>query len=308
MVALSKEPTNDSFCLRPKPYNKNLKANTTLRLEFSCYKATLYEAAPNAFFVFHLDAAICEDFDLPTRVPGPAVPQETTIATVIHQWPPNNFKMKFGLQMISSVRGGWRIALQFSKPVAEISSLNTAKFVSKSKDGLTYYIENFPGQIQNANLKQCEKIKIEFSGKLASSSNTSLTADVLFQRKEPEYAEVNLQGTCPTKRIWTQTYREGWCHNDGNLSEYDGVLILWCYELWMKFQYQGWIKTQRQMKPKLDVFLIRKFFICNPSGIACAQNPIEIRIGMKAEQYCIWYVTFARMQPKRFMSSPVNDK
>ena len=200
MVALSKEPTNDSFCLRPKPYNKNLKANTTLRLEFSCYKATLYEAAPNAFFVFHLDAAICEDFDLPTRVPGPAVPQETTIATVIHQWPPNNFKMKFGLQMISSVRGGWRIALQFSKPVAEISNLNTATFVSKSKDGLTYYIENFPGQIQNANLKQCEKIKIEFSGKLASSSNPSLTADVLFQRKEPEYAEVNLQGTCPTKR------------------------------------------------------------------------------------------------------------
>ena len=41
------------------------------------------------------------------------------------------------------------------------------------------------------------------------------------------------------------------------------------------------------MKPKLDVFLTRKFFICNPSGIACAQNPIVIRIGMKAEQYCI---------------------
>lgn len=200
MVALSKEPTNDSFCLRPSPYNKNLKANTTLRLEFSCYKAKLYEAAPNAFFVFHPDAAICEDFDLPAPVPGPAVPQETTIATVIHQWPPNNFKMKFELQMISSVRGGWRIALQFSKPVAEISNLNTAKFVSKSKDGLTYYIENFPGQIQNVNLKQCEKIKIEFSGKLAFSSNTPLKADVLFQRKEPEYAEVNLQGTCPTKR------------------------------------------------------------------------------------------------------------
>ena len=199
MVALPKEPTNDSFCLRPRPYNKNLKANTTLRLEFSCYKAKLYEAAPNAFFVFHPDSAICDDFDLPAPVPEPAVPQETATATVIRQWPSNNFKMKFELQVINSVRGGWRIALQFSKPVAEISDLNSAKFASKSKDGLTYYIENFPGQIQNANLKQCEKIQIEFSGKLASSSNKPLTAEAKFERKEPEYAEVNLQGSCPTK-------------------------------------------------------------------------------------------------------------
>ena len=199
MVALPKKPTNDSFCLRPRPYNKKLQANTTLRLEFSCYKAKLYEAAPNAFFVFHPDSTICEDFGLPAPVPAPAVPLETAMATVIHQWPPNNFKMKFELQVINSVRGGWRIALQFSKPVAEISNLNTAKFVSKSKGGLTYYIENFPGQIQNANLKQCEKINIEFSGKLASSLNKPLTAEVLFERKESEYGEVNLQGTCPTK-------------------------------------------------------------------------------------------------------------
>ena len=198
MITLPKNPTNDSFCLGPRPYNKDLKANMTLRLEFSCYKAKLYEAAPNAFFVFHPDSAICEDFDLPAPVPGPAVP-ETATATVIRQWLPNNFKMKFELQVINSVRGGWRIALQFSKPVAEISNLNTAKFVSKSKDGLTYYIENFPGQIQKANLKQCEKIQIEFSGKLASSSSKPLTAVVVFERKEPEYAEVNLQGTCPTK-------------------------------------------------------------------------------------------------------------
>ena len=200
MVALPKEPTNDSFCFGPRPYNQNLKVNTTLRLEFSCYKAKLYEAAPNAFFVFHPNSMICEDFDLPTTVPGLAVPQETATATVIGQWPLNNFKMEFELQVINSVRGGWRIAIKFSQSVAEISNLNTAKYVSKSKDGLTYYIENFPGQIQKANLKQCEKIQIEFSGKLASSqSNKPLTAEVLFERKEPEYAEINLQGTCPTK-------------------------------------------------------------------------------------------------------------
>jgi len=209
MVTIPKAPTtNDSFCLRPRPYNKNLKANTTLRLEFSCYKAKLYEAAPNAFFVLYSDSAMCEDFDLPAPVPGPAVPAETATATVIRLWPPNNFKMKFELQVVSSVRGGWRIALQFSKPVAEISNLNTAKFVSKSKEGLTYYIENFPGQIQKANLKQCEKIQIEFSGKLASSSNKPLTAQVLFERKEPEYTEVNLQGTCPTKSSRAGTFRE----------------------------------------------------------------------------------------------------
>ena len=199
MVALPKEQTNDSFCLGPRPYNQNLKANTTLRLEFSCYKVNLYEAAPNAFFVFHPSSTICEDFDFSAPVPC-AAPQETGTATVIGQWPLNNFKMKFELQMINSVRGGWKIAIQFSKPVAGISNLNIAKYVSKSKDGLTYYIENFPGQIQKANLKQCEKIQIEFSGKLVSSqSNKPLTAEVLFERKEPEYAEVNLQGKCPSK-------------------------------------------------------------------------------------------------------------
>ena len=200
MVVLPKEPTNNSFCFGPRPYNQYLKANTTLRLEFSCYKAKLYEAAPNAFFVFHPNSTICEDFDLPAPVPGPTVPQETATATVTGQWPLNNFKMKFELQVISSVRGGWRMAIQFSQPVVEISNLNTAKYVSKSKDGITYYIENFPGQIQKANLKQCEKIQIEFSGKLASrQSNKPLTAEVLFERKEPVFAEVNLQGTCPTK-------------------------------------------------------------------------------------------------------------
>ena len=198
-VTLPKTPTSDSFCLGPMPYNKNLKAKSCLRLEFNCYKAKLYEAAPNAFFVFHPDSAKCEDFDLPTPVPGPAAPQESAVAELIHQWPPNNFKMRFELQVINSVRGGWKIILEFSRPVAEISNLNTAKLAGKSKDRQTYYMENFPGQIQNANLKQCEKIRIEFSGKLASGSNVPLTAQVLFERKEPEYAEVNLHGACPTK-------------------------------------------------------------------------------------------------------------
>ena len=200
-VTLPNKPVNDFFCLSPWPYSiyEDLKANSSLRLEFNCYKAKLYEAAPNAFFVFHPDSAKCEDFDLPTLVPGPAAPQESAVAELIHQWPPNNFKMRFELQVINSVRGGWKITLKFSRPVAEISNLNTAKLAGKSKDRQTYYIENFPGQIQNANLKQCEKIRIEFSGKLASGSNAPLTAQVLFERKEPEYAKVNLHGACPTK-------------------------------------------------------------------------------------------------------------
>ena len=201
-VTLPKVPTSsDFFCLRPMQHNNYLKANSTLRLEFNAYKAKLFEAAPNAFFIFHPDASKCEDFDLPPPGPGLDGPEESADAELIHTWPPNNFKMKFEVQVINSVRGGWRIALKFCKPVAEISNLNTAKYVGKSKDRLTYYLVNVPGQIQNANLKQCEKIKIEFSGKLApgSSSNQPLTAEVQFKRKEPEYAEVNLQGECPTK-------------------------------------------------------------------------------------------------------------
>ncbi|KAJ7393229.1 hypothetical protein OS493_006198 [Desmophyllum pertusum] len=193
-VTLPREPICDSFCLGPRPYNENLQANSSLRLEFNCNKAKLFEAAPIAFFVFHPDSAQCEDFDLP--VPGPVGPQESTDAELIRKWG-NEFKMKLELQMERSVRGSWKITLKFSDPVAEISNLNIAKVAGKSKDRLTYYIENFPGQIQYANMKQCKKLKIEFGGKLAaSSSNKPLTATASFERKEPEYAEVDPQMVC----------------------------------------------------------------------------------------------------------------
>ena len=196
-VVPQKEPTSDSFCLGPQPYNRKLKAKCVLRLEFNCHKAQLYEAAPNAFFVFHPNSTKCEDFDLPK--PGPAVPKESAVAEIIQQWPPNNFKMRFNLQVINSVRGGWKIAVKFSKPVAEIFNINKARFAGRSQDRRTFYIENVPGQIQNANLKQCERINIEFAGKLLSTpANKPLSAFVVFERKEPEYAEINPQGACPT--------------------------------------------------------------------------------------------------------------
>ena len=87
-----------------------------------------------------------EDFDLPK--PGPAVPQESAVGQFIQQWPPNNFKMRLDLQVINSVRGGWKIAVKFSKSVAEISNINKARFAGKSQDRRTFYIENVPGQIQ----------------------------------------------------------------------------------------------------------------------------------------------------------------
>ena len=112
---------------------------------------------------------------------------------------PNNFKMRFDLQVINSVRGGWKIAVKFSKPVAEISNINKERFEGRSQDRRTFYIKNVSGQIQNANLKQCKRINIEFAGKLVSSpANKPLSAFVLFERKEPEYAEINPQGACPT--------------------------------------------------------------------------------------------------------------
>lgn len=199
-VTFQKKSTTDTMCLEPWPYNRILKAKYVLRLEFNCYKAKLYEAAPNAYFVFHPNCSKCQDFEFPIPVPGPAVPQESAVAELIHQWPPNNFKMRFELQVINSVRGGWKIALKFSKPVAGISNLNAAKLAGKSDDLFTYNIENFPGQIQYANLKQCEKIKIELSGNLASGADgfkNPLTARAFFERKEPEYAEINPLGTCP---------------------------------------------------------------------------------------------------------------
>ena len=113
--------------------------------------------------------------------------------------------MKFDVQVINSVRGGWKMILKFTKSVAQISNLNAAKVDGKSKDLLTYYIENFQGQIQYANLKQCEKIPIELVGRLVTSSGgvsspseKPLTASVKFVRKEPEYGEINTLGKCPT--------------------------------------------------------------------------------------------------------------
>ncbi|KAM7435300.1 hypothetical protein ABFA07_014754 [Porites harrisoni] len=201
---VQKQPTSDTFCLAPQPYNKNLRGKSLLQLQLQCDKAKLYEAAPNAFFVFHPDATKCEDFDLPDSVPAPVMPQESPAVVLTQQWPPNNFKMKFDVQVINSVRGGWKMILKFIKPVAQISNLNAAKVAGKSKDLLTYYIENFPGQIQYANLKQCEKIPIELVGRLVTSSEIAsspsekpLTASVKFVRKEPEYAEINTLGKCP---------------------------------------------------------------------------------------------------------------
>ena len=84
-VVPQKEPTSDSFCLGPQPYNRKLKAKYVLRLEFNCHKAKLYEAASNAFFVFHPNSTKCEDFDL--TKPRPAVLQEleSAVAQLIQQ-------------------------------------------------------------------------------------------------------------------------------------------------------------------------------------------------------------------------------
>ena len=147
--------------------------------------------------MFHPNSTKCEDFDLPK--PGPAVSQESAVAQLIQHWPPNDFKMRFDLLVINSVRCGWKIAVKFSKPVAEISNINRARFANRSQDRRTFYIENVPGQIQNANLKQCERINVEFAGKMGSSpANKTLSAFVMFERKEPEYAEINFPGACPT--------------------------------------------------------------------------------------------------------------
>ena len=130
--------------------------------------------------MFHPNPTKCEDVDLPK--PVPAVSQESAVAQLTQQWPPNNFKMRFDLQVINSVRGGWRSAVKYSKPVAEISNINKARFASRSQDRRTFYIENVPGQIQNANLKQCVRINVEFAGKLVSSpSNKTLSAFVMFE-------------------------------------------------------------------------------------------------------------------------------
>ena len=99
--------------------------------------------------------------------------------------------------------------LKFTKPVEKISNLNAANVAGKSKDLLTYYIENFPGQIQYAKLKQCQKIPIELVGRLVTSiggvsspSEKLLTASVKFVRKEPEYAEINTLGKCPNASLY----------------------------------------------------------------------------------------------------------
>ena len=117
--------------------------------------------------------------------------------------------MRVDFQVINSVRGGWKIAVKFSKQLAEISNINKARFAGRSQDRHTFYIENVPGQIQNANLKQCEKINIEFAGKLLPSpANKPMSAFVMFERKEPEYAEINPAGACPT------VPQLGWIDND----------------------------------------------------------------------------------------------
>ena len=147
-VVFQKKTATDNLCVGPQPYNIFLTAKSVLLLEFSCYKAKLYGATPNRYYVFHGNSSKCKDFELATASPGSTVSQERAIAELIQQWPPINFKMSFDLQVINSVRGGLKIALKFSEAVARISNLNGAKLNGKSQDQRTLYIEDIPGQMQ----------------------------------------------------------------------------------------------------------------------------------------------------------------
>ena len=51
-------------------------------------------------------------------------------------------QLRFDLQVINSVRSGWKIAVKFSKPVAEISNINKARFEGRLQDKRTFYIKN----------------------------------------------------------------------------------------------------------------------------------------------------------------------
>ena len=121
-VVFQKKTATDNLCVGPRPYNVFLKAKSVLLLEFSCYKAKLYGAASSGYYVFHGNSSKCKDFELPTSSPGTLVSQERAVAELIQQWPSINFKIRFDLQVINSVRGGWKIALKFSERVARISS------------------------------------------------------------------------------------------------------------------------------------------------------------------------------------------
>ena len=135
-VVFQEKTATDNLCVGPQPYNIFLTAKSVLLLEFSCYKAKLYGATSNRYYVFHGNSS------------GSTVSQERAIAELIQQWPPINFKMSFDLQVINSVRGGLKIALKFSEAVARISNLDAAKVNGKSQDQRTLYIEDIPGQVQ----------------------------------------------------------------------------------------------------------------------------------------------------------------
>ena len=150
-VGSQKEPTTDSFCLGPRPYNRKLKAKYALRLEFNCHKAKLYEAASNAFFVFHPNSTNSIKTSIYQSLASGSTGERSRKA---HSAVATE-QLGFDLQVINSVRGGWKIAVKFSKPVAEISNINKARFEGRSQDRRTFYIKNVSGQIQNANLKQC---------------------------------------------------------------------------------------------------------------------------------------------------------
>ena len=113
--------------------------------------------------------------------------------------------LKWGSIFRLSILSIWKITVKFSKPVAKISNINKARFAGRSQDRHTFYIENVPGQIQNANLKQCVTINEEFAGKLVSSpANKTLSAFVMFERKESEYTEINPPGLIPKFPTWSE--------------------------------------------------------------------------------------------------------
>ena len=106
-----------------------------------------------------------------------SVSAESNQTYLEHEWE-WGFKSNFAIDVTSAVTGGWRITLQFNKPVASLQ-IWRASIVSVSKDKKVYELKN---KLWNRQLMKGDWLKMALLGNKTVWGSPAPIAKVLFRR------------------------------------------------------------------------------------------------------------------------------
>ena len=181
------------FDLENKSWNADIKECKIFSMLFNSHKVEVGETAATATVKFERKSPnensgsgnACSSSTSapptngpPTTTAMPVPSEETTSAKLVLDTK-KIFKMQIRLQVLSLVKGGWKITLKFSKPIKLLKTGN-ARIIKHSADRSVFELEN---KKKNRNLKKCSFLEIPFRATKMVKGESAATATVIFERK-----------------------------------------------------------------------------------------------------------------------------